>query len=194
MEGNINATGEGMVNGAGAENTGAATGADNHGGQTPEKTYTQADFDKALQSETDKRVTSALETAKAKWQSEYEAKLKTEKDEAARLAKMTAEERSKAEFQKRVSEFEEREAKYNAERLEFECTKQLAAESLPVEFASMLTGKDADATKQNIDSFKTAFNKAIEAAVTERLKGSAPRIGTAQDHTEQDPFLKGFEF
>lgn len=143
-----------------------------------------------MQSETDKRVTSALETAKAKWQSEYEVKLKNEKDEAARLAKMTAEERSKEEFQKRVTEFEEREAKYNAERLEFECTKQLAAESLPVEFASILTGKDADETKHNIDNFKTAFNKAIEAAVTERLKGSTPRTTHHQD--EPDPFFERF--
>lgn len=41
MEEKLNATGEGMVNGAGATGTGTATGTDNHGGQTKEKTYTQ---------------------------------------------------------------------------------------------------------------------------------------------------------
>ena len=170
--------------------TGAEQATANGNQEGQEKTYTQADFDKAVQSESDKRVTSALETARAKWEKEYNEKLKTEKDEAARLAKMSAEERKKEEFDKRIKDFEEREAKYNRERLEFECTKQLASEKLPVEMSEMLTGSDAEKTKSNIETFKAVFSKAVENAVTERLKGATPPTKTKQD--ESDPFLQGF--
>lgn len=118
----------------GAAGAQSATVEGNQQGQEKEKTYTEKDF----QSEVDKRVTDALKTARTKWESEYSERLKAEKDEAARLAKMTADERAKAEFEKRVKDFDDREAKYNAERLEFECTKQLAGEKLPVEMAKML--------------------------------------------------------
>ena len=162
---------------------------DNQLGQ--EKTYTQAEFDKALLAETDKRVNQALENKKAEWEKDYSERLKAEKDEAARLAKMSADERAKAEFDKRVKDFEDREAKHNAERLEFECTKQLAGEKLPVEFASMLTGADAEATKANIETFKTAFSKAIEDAVTEKLKGTTPKVGEGQSDAWLDSVRKG---
>ena len=151
---------------------------DNQLGQ--EKTYTQTEFDKALMAEADKRVNQALESKKAEWEKDYSERLKAEKDEAARLAKMTADERAKAEFDKRVKDFEDREAKYNSERLTFECTKQLAGEKLPVEFAAMLTGADAEATKTNISTFKEVWGKALEAAVTERMKGSTPSTSTKQ--------------
>lgn len=141
----------------------------------PEKSYTQQDLDDA--------IAAAVEKAKEGW--------KAEQDEAAKLAKMSAEEREKAQFEKRQKEFDEKEAAYKAEKLEFECTKLLAADNLPVEFASMLTGADADTTKKNIETFKGAFSKAIEAAVTERLKGKPPKM-PGDPNKETDPFLSGF--
>lgn len=181
MDENTNATAGGDTGAA------SATGEGNQQGQQEEKTYTEKDF----QSEVDKRVTAALKTAHTKWQAEYEQKLKDEKDEAARLAKMSADERAKAEFDKRVKEFEDREAKHNAERLTFECTKQLAGENLPVEMADMLTGKDAESTKANIETFKVVFGKAVEASVTERMKGKAPKTGNAQSDGWFDSVRKG---
>lgn len=174
---------------SGAE-TGAQTATDNGNGQgqDKEKTYSEKDF----QSEVDKRVTEALKTAQSKWQSEYDAKLKEEKDEAARLAKLSANERAQAEFDKRVKEFEDREAKHNIERLTFECTKQLAGKELPVEFASMLTGSDAETTKANIEVFEKAFSKAIEDGVTKKLKGNTPKAAGGQSTKTTDPFLQGF--
>ena len=61
---------------------------DNQLGQ--EKTYTQAEFDKALLAETDKRVNQALENKKAEWEKDYSERLKAEKDEAARLEEFYA--------------------------------------------------------------------------------------------------------
>lgn len=173
------------VNSAGAQNNTKAAENASQGG----KTYSE----KELQAETDKRVTEAIKTAQAKWQKEYEEKLENEKAEAARLAKMNADERAKAEFENQVKQFNEQQEKYNSERLTFECTRQLASESLPVEFADMLTGKDSESTLKNIETFKNAFSKAIEAAVTERLKGTTPKGTNAIPETkEADAFLAGF--
>ena len=74
--------------------------------------------------------------------------------------------------------------------MEYECTKLLAADGLPVDFAKQLTGADADATKANVAAFKDAFSKAVEAAVTERMKGKTPP--GASSPSAADPFLAGF--
>ena len=160
---------------------------DNREGEQ-KKNYTEAEF----QSEVDRRVNQALETARGKWKNEYDEKLKEQKTEAERLAKLSAEERTKEEFNKRVKEFEDKEAKYNAERLEFECTKLLAADGLPTDFAPMLTGADAQATKKHIAAFKSAYSKAVAAAVTQKLKGQTPRTPGSEKQTE-DPFVLGFK-
>ena len=52
------------------------------------KSYTQEELDKMLQAETDRKVSKALETAKAKWEQEFSQKLEIEKSEAEKLAKL----------------------------------------------------------------------------------------------------------
>ena len=181
MEENTNVNVEGLNVGANTETT----------NETPQeqsvKTYTEAE----LQAEADRRVSKALETSKAKWEKDYEAKVQQAKDEAAKLAKMSAEERARAEFEKEKATFEAERNQYNTERLTFECSKQLANENLPIEFAELLTGKDAETTKENIATFKDAFAKAIDIEVSKRLQGKPPKMGT-QTNEETDPFLKGF--
>ncbi|MCI5891829.1 MAG: DUF4355 domain-containing protein [Clostridiales bacterium] len=185
-----NVTAGGQTNGTDDMQTGTAQ--DNRAGQKETtKTYTQEEYEKALQSETDKRVQQALATAEAKWQKDYEAKLADEINEAARLAKMSAEDRAKAEFDKRVKEFEDREAKHNAERLTFECTKQLANENLPVEMAEMLTGTDAETTKANIEAFKNVYNKAIQDGIDKKLRGRTPKTQTSQPNSWVDSVRRG---
>lgn len=187
------------VNAQGLNQQGLQNNTDGQGGGTPSnsaqnepqgvKTYSAEE----LQAETDRRVTEALKTAQGKWQKEFEEKLAKEKAETERLAKMNADERAKAEFDKKVKDFDEKLAKHEAERLTFECTRQLAAEGLPVEFADMLTGSDSESTQKNIAAFKTAFSNAIEAAVTERLKGTTPKgTNAGTEPKDTDPFLAGF--
>lgn len=186
MDENMNATVEGQETGPGEE-----TAAVNQEGQENQetKTYTQEDFDKALQSETDKRVQQALKTAQDKWQKDYEAKVEAEKDEAARLAKMTTEERAKAEAEKEREKFERERKQYQREKLEFETGKQLADRKLSPKFASFLAQNDAETTKANLDAFEQAFSEAVQAGINEKLKGSPPKTG---GKTEADPFLQGF--
>ena len=169
-----------------------AGGTEPKGGAEPAKaqgkTYTQAEFD----AETEKLIAKAVAEAQGKWNTDFEAKLKEETEKAAQRAKMSAEERAKAEFDEQVNNFNAEKAKYDAERLEFDCTKQLASNGLPVEFSKMLTGTTAEETKTNIDNFKATFTKAVEAAVEEKLKGKTPATGGGGTPSADDPFLAGF--
>lgn len=165
------------VEGQGGAN---ATPNGNQEGQGNDKTYTQAEFDAMLQSETDKRVTEALKTAQSKWESEYQTKLENEKSEAVKLAKMSAEERNKALADREREKYETERAKFERERLEFETVKQLAEKKLPTELAKCLCGTDAESTKANIEAFEKAYGEAIQKAVDERLKGKPPKTGAAK--------------
>lgn len=153
------------------------------GGEGSEKTYTQAELDKMLQSETDKRVTEALKTAKEKWSKEYDEKLENEKKEAERLAKLSAAEREKDKFDKERKAFEAERAQFERDRLEMQVAKELTNEGLDAEFASILMGADADSSMENIKVFKASFDKAVEAAVKARLAGRTPDSGSGNELT-----------
>ena len=150
------------------------------------KTYTAEE----LQAETDRRVNMALEKANAQAAADFEKRLQEEHEKWEKQSKMSAAEREAAARKEEQAQFEAERQKFNAEKLEYECTKLLAADGLPVDFAKQLTGADADATKANVAAFKDAFSKAVEAAVTERMKGKAPSGGGTPPPT--DPFLAGF--
>lgn len=153
----------------------------NEGGESGEKTYTQAELDKMLQSETDKRVTEALKTAQEKWSKEYAEKLENEKKEAERLAKLSAAEREKDKFDKERKAFEEERAQFERDRLEMQVAKELTNVGLDASFASILMGVDADASMENIKTFKASFDKAVEAAVKARLAGRTPDSGSGSE-------------
>lgn len=168
-----------VVEGANAENVGAEQ-------QQTEKMFTQAELDKRIQQESDKRVNSALEKAKAKWRAEYEEQLAKEKSEAERLAKMTSEERQQEELKKLKSEFDNERAEFETQRQAFEMermkmqlTKELHAVDVPIEFADFLLAKDAETTKANMDAFVSMWNSTlqakIDAHVESRLKGKSPK-------------------
>ena len=163
-----------------------ATGEGNQPGQGQEKTYSEKEF----QGEVDRRVESALKTAKEKWQAEYDEKLQGEKDEAARLAKLSEKERAEEQFKKDRESFESERERFAAERLEFECSRQLGEAGLPTAFSPWLTGKDAETTKSNIEKFKDEFAAAVQRAVEDRVKSKTPGIGTKSEET--DAFLQGF--
>ena len=135
----------------------------------------------------DKRVKEALEGAVAEW----ERRLASEKDEAVKLASMSAEERARHEMDKRQKAFDDERSRFMSERMEFEAAKMLGREGLPVTFAKVLAGADADETEENIGEFKKEFLKSVEAALSERLRGKTPRIGAAEQSGGTDPFLQG---
>src|SRR5699024_2976764 len=140
------------------------------------KTYTEEELQKLLQSETDRRVTSAQK----KWEAEYKERLEAEKSQAEELASMTAEERARAEFEKEKAEWMKEKTEFEKERLKLEATKILDAEGLPISFVDYVLTDSAEGVKENIKVFKEQWNKELDEAITERLKGKAPASGSLQ--------------
>lgn len=50
----------------------------------------------------------------------------------------------------------------------------MAEKGLPIDFAPILVGEDAEQTKAAFDSFEKAFKEAVQEAVTEKLESNAP--------------------
>ena len=119
---------------------------------------------------------------------DIEAKIEAERKEAEELAKLSEQEKQKKLFEKQVREFEETKKAFEAERLLNETSKQLASKNLPIEFAEILKGEDAESTFNNINVFEAKFNEALEKMVTERLRGSVPKVATVSGGITKEDF------
>lgn len=165
----------GSGDGAGADDNsnGGGTGGEGDEGSNPlsfddflKGEGNQAEFDRRVQ----KAIDTAVYNAKTKWQALTDDKV----SEAEKLAKMNKEERAQYQQQKREKELSDREAAVTRKELMAEAKNTLAEKKLPVELAEVLNYTDADSCNKSITAVEKAFQKAVEAAVQERLKGDAP--------------------
>jgi hypothetical protein len=131
---------------------------------TVEKTYTQDEVLKLLQSETDKRVSQALKTQQKKF------------DKQLSLSKLDGDERAKAEKDNRIAELEEQLAQFHIERNRSELKSVLSSRGLSAEFADIINiTDDIEAAQANIDRLDKLFKAAVKAEVEKRIAGSAPK-------------------
>lgn len=164
----------GAGDGAGADggNGGGAGAADQGGAELPS-------FDDFLkgegnQAEFDRRVKKAIDTAVTKAQEKWQALTDDKLSEAERLAKMTKEEKEQYQRQKKEKELSDREAVITRKELMAEAKNTLASDGLPQELAEVLNYTDADSCKKSMEKVKAVFQKAVETAVEEKLKGGKP--------------------
>ena len=130
------------------------------------KTFTQEEVMALIQSESDKRVTSALKKQQAK----YEKQLS--------LSKLDGSEREKAEKDNRIAELEEQLAAFQIERNKSELKSVLSARGLSAEFADIVAiSDDIEASQENIDKLDKLFKAAVKAEVEKRLAeaGGTPK-------------------
>ncbi len=166
------AEGDGVGTGDEGGNGGGASGTGDEGNEPQSfddflKTGgNQAEFDRRVQ----KAVNTAVTNAQEKWQALTDDKL----SEAEKLAKMTKEEKAQYMQKKKEKELSEREAAITRKELMAEARNTLAGDGLPQELAEVLNYTDADACKKSMETVKAAFQKAVEAAVEEKLKGGKP--------------------
>ncbi len=158
-------------------------------GEAP-KTFDDLLKDKSYQSEFDKRVNKALETAKGKWEADYNQKLEDAKSEAAKLAKMNADEKAKYERDKQEADYQTRLKELTTRELKVEAYEQLAEKNLPKAFIDLLNYESADTVKESIDKMAITFQQAVEKAVNDRLRGDGPPKGGTG--STQESFNFGF--
>lgn len=130
------------------------------------KTFTQEELDRIV----------AKRVARAK--KDIEVQIEAERKQAEELAKLSEQEKASKLLEIKEKELEEKVRAFENEKLLNETSKQLASKNLPIEFAEMLKGNDAETTFENIKVFEEKFNAALEVKVNERLKGNIPKTGT----------------
>ena len=165
--------GAGADGGNGGESGEGAGGEGGAGGDTPPS------FDDFLktggnQAEFDRRVQKAVNTAVTKAQEKWQALADDKLSEAEKLAKMTKEEKAQYMQQKREKELTDREAAITRKELMAEAKNTLASDGLPQELADVLDYSDADTCKKSMEKVKEVFQRAVETAVEEKLKGGKP--------------------
>ena len=134
------------------------------------ETYTKEELLALIQSESDRRVTQALDTQRKK----YEKQLS--------LSKLDGEEREKAEKDSRIAELEEQLAAFQIEKNKSELKSVLSSRGLSAEFADILSiSDDIAASQANIDKLDKLFKAAVKAEVEKRLAGSTPPGGKNGD-------------
>lgn len=135
-----------------------------------QETYTKEELLALIQSESDRRVTQALDTQRKK----YEKQLS--------LSKLDGEEREKAEKDSRIAELEEQLAAFQIEKNKSELKSVLSSRGLSAEFADILSiSDDIAASQANIDKLDKLFKAAVKAEVEKRLAGSTPPGGKNGD-------------
>ena len=165
--------GAGADGGNGGGSGEGARGLDGAGGDTPPS------FDDFLktggnQAEFDRRVQKAVNTAVTKAQEKWQALADDKLSEAEKLAKMTKEEKAQYMQQKKEKELTDREAAITRKELMAEAKNTLASDGLPQELAEVLDYSDADTCKKSMEKVKEVFQRAVETAVEEKLKGGKP--------------------
>ena len=158
--------------------------------QNEDVKMTKEEYQQALNSEADKRVSQALKTSQAKWESEFKEKLEIERAEAEKLAKLSESDKQKVIFEKQQSELEESKRSFQNERVKFEAVKIMTDKQVPISFIDILVSKDAETTMANIDNFKTNFDAAVQKAVEERFKsgGREPNNNQGSGHSGVNPW------
>jgi hypothetical protein len=147
------------------------------------KTYTEAEVQALLQTEGDRRVSSAL-----KKQAE---KFKKEMAEADKLKEMDDAQRKEYEYNKKVEELEAREREFNLTQNKLSASKVMAERGLPINFVDYIVADDAETMMSNINSFEKEWKAAISDAVSARLAAPSPKVGTTtQTGLSVDAFKK----
>lgn len=167
--------------GAGADggNGGGSGEGDGTGGEGGTGGDTPPSFDDFLktggnQAEFDRRVQKAVNTAVANAQEKWQVLTDDKLSEAEKLAKMTKEEKAQYMQQKKEKELSDREAAITRKELMAEAKNTLASDGLPQELAEVLDYSDADTCKKSMEKVKEVFQRAVETAVEEKLKGGKP--------------------
>ena len=149
------------------------TNNENAGAEGEVMTFDEILQDKYYQSEFDKKVAKALETARTKWEKEAEVK----KTEAEKLAKMDAEEKLKYERDKIIEERDNALSRLNAYELEKEAIKIANEKGVPIAFLKAInfSTTKAEDLKEIIEGFEAIYKQSVQDGINEKMKEKTPK-------------------
>ena len=152
--------------------------------ETNEKTYTQKELDAIVQSESDRRVTQALD--------KYKKKAESQIKEAEKLASMDANQKLQYQLQQKEEELNEKEKNLTLAENKISCASILADKKLPIKLADLVLDIDAESMNSKISILEDAFKDAVNKEVNKRLTSTTPKSGVSNtsDSISKDRFKK----
>ena len=140
--------------------------------------------DKNIQSEFDRRISKALETARSKWEVEAQERENRAKIEGERLARMSEDERAEADLSMRRAELDRRERDIAIREMRAEAVAIMRDKGLPEELAACLNLSDATHMRESVTQVERAFRLAVEAGILARMCGDMPQAGAGCLNTD----------
>lgn len=138
---------------------------------------TADELQKKIESESDRKLSSALEKKQVEWEALTEQRIQEAIEEKERLSKLSEKERKNEELSKREQEIADRLAEIERKELRSEAIDDLQKKNLPADFADFLLAEDAEKTLENINNFKKSFDDAVNEAVKEKMRQETPSAG-----------------
>lgn len=132
-----------------------------------------------------------LEGAKKKWEASWQKKAEKERSEAEALAKMTEEEKHQHELSKLEAERKQAIAELNAYKLKDEAAKIASEKEIDTTLLDLIDYSSASAenVKEKLETIETAFKKAVEKAVNEKMRQTPPQAVRPHSVTPEKAFL-----
>ena len=155
----------------------------NNAQATQEKTEHKADIKTFTQEEVNEIIKERLARERVKSEKEQE--------EAKKLAKMNAEEKAKYEHDKLVEELNQLKAEKSRRELQDTARGLLQEKNIDTDLLEFLDYTDAETCKASIDKLSSAWNKAIEKAVNDRIKtNTVPKMANNNNTITKEQFNK----
>lgn len=127
------------------------------------------------QEEVNDLISKRINDINSKNKKHTEEEIKKAIAEYDRQAKLSQEEREKELRAKRESELKDRENSITLRERRLLAKEELSKNNIPVELVDFVVSLDEDKTKLNIEKLASIYNKSIEAGITNKLKGKAPK-------------------
>lgn len=184
-------TEDGGNGGVGADVAGTDGGAGNSSGSGSDGKKGSDSKDKKEDGKEAKYTDDDLDRILNRKFAEWQKKKDREVDEARRLASMTEEEKTKQKQADMERQLNELLSEKNRSEMMATARSILSERNIHADDAliSMIVSEDAESTKKSIDTFANLFQKAVNKAVKDALKGEPPKTGTSSGkggYTKED--------
>lgn len=123
-----------------------------------------------FQSEFDRRISRALDTARSKWMQETGRRIEQVRMEE----RSSSDERISAEYAEREAELHRRENLLIERELRADAVKMLNERGLPPELIGAINLSGEENMKASMENAELAFRKAVQSGVEQRMRGSTP--------------------
>lgn len=149
---------------------------------------TRSELNTLLQKESDRRVSSALETARKNWEKDIDTKMNNHLKDYERKAQMTPAELKQLDLEEKFKLLEEKEQKYKRMTREREIEKVLQKKGLSTVLCDFVYDDDMDVVEQKIATLEQLILGMVNEQIELRISSSKPRASVKTEGLDKERF------